>query len=110
MALPIALSALSSTLTKAEAKALEEVLPEEIAIDAACATADEAACTLGDPVRFAVTQAAASASEKDDAVCSRARAGRASPCCKLAAATTRHRMAQALRIMTGSGLQVTRCK
>ena len=78
VAFPETSSALSKTLTKAEAKAEEEALPDEVAIDAAWATALDAACTLGeDPVRFAVTQDAASASEKDDVDCSRARAGRA---------------------------------
>ena len=111
MAFPVTLSAVSNTLTKAEANALEEALPDEVAIEAACATADEAARTLGDdPVRFAVTQDAASASVKAESVCSRARAGRASPCCKLATAKTRHRIAQTPRFMASSELQAKRRK
>lgn len=76
VAFPALPSPFSRTLTKAEASAVDEALPDDFADAAACATAVDAACTLGEgPVRLAVTQDAASAS--DDAVCSKARAGRA---------------------------------
>lgn len=107
VALPAAPLPLKRTLTKAEANAVDEALPDELAEEAACATAVDAACTLGEgPVKLAVTQAAASASADPD--CSKERAGRASLCCKLATASTRQMKTHRPRFMGSAGVEAKR--
>ena len=60
MALPDVAFDPTSALTKADARADEELLPEDVAEDAACAMAAAAAVTLGDElVRFKLAYDAA---------------------------------------------------